>query len=59
MNDPRNASSLHPSPAADAPATRRPAYEPPRLTKKKAVTKATLFSGGGGPTSLPPLVSTG
>ncbi len=37
----------------------RPAYEPPRLTRKKAVTRATLFTGGGGPTSGPPLVSNG
>lgn len=60
MNDQRNPSSLPPSAGTEAPATRRPTYEPPRLTKKKAVTKATLFSGGGGgPPSAPPLVSNG
>jgi hypothetical protein len=25
----------------------RPAYEPPRLTKKRSVSRATLFSGAG------------
>ena len=37
----------------------RPTYERPRLTRKKAVTRATLFTGGGGPSSAPPLVSNG
>ncbi len=44
----------------DAPADPRPAYERPRVLKKRAVTRATLFSGGGGPSSAPPpLVSNG
>lgn len=35
-------------------------YERPRVVRKKAVTRATLFSGGGGPSSAPPpLVSNG
>jgi hypothetical protein len=37
----------------------RPAYERPRVTRKRAVSHATLFSGGGGPSSAPPLVSHG
>lgn len=37
----------------------RPVYERPRVTRKKAVTRATLFTGGGGPSSAPPLVSSG
>jgi hypothetical protein len=44
----------------DAAADPRPAYERPCLVKKRAVTRATLFSGGGGPSSAPPpLVATG
>lgn len=44
-------------PSADA----RPAYEPPRVTRKKAVTRATLFTGHGGTGSAapPPLVANG
>jgi hypothetical protein len=26
---------------------RRPAYQPPRIVKKRAVSRATLFTGGG------------
>lgn len=51
-----------PAPSADArlpAADVRPAYERPRLTRKKAVSRATLFTGGGGPSSAPPLVSNG
>ncbi len=57
MNEPKKPST----PAATderADANARPAYERPRLTRKKAVTRATLFTGGGGPSSTP-LVSTG
>jgi hypothetical protein len=55
MNDPKH--SRDPRPAAETPAAVRPAYEPPRVTRKKAVTRATLFTGRGGPTSAPPLVA--
>lgn len=34
---------------ATATETRRP-YEAPRVTRKRSVQRATLFSGGGGPT---------
>ncbi len=44
---------------ADASADPRPPYEPPSVTKRRAVTRATLFSGGGGPSSAPPLVTSG
>lgn len=37
-----------------AEAAVRPAYEPPRVTKKKAVTRATLFTAP--PSSPPPLI---
>lgn len=58
MTDPKNPSA--PSPGAEDVGTDpRPAYERPRVTRKKAVTRATLFTGGGGPTSGPPLVSNG
>ena len=59
MNDPRPPSpSLTPA-GNDQPAS-RPAYEPPRLVKKRALGRVTLFSGGGGgPASTPPLVSNG
>ena len=30
-----------------APASRRPVYQPPRVIKKRAVSQATLFTGGG------------
>ena len=36
----------------------RPAYERPRVVKKRSVTRATLFTGGG-PSAGPPLVGTG
>jgi hypothetical protein len=32
-------------PAQPARADARPAYEPPRVTRKKAVQRATLYSG--------------
>jgi hypothetical protein len=51
-----SAPSTPPAISADA----RPAYEPPRVTRKKAVVRATLFTGGGGSSSAPPpLVATG
>lgn len=59
MIDPKKPSAA--TPTADA----RPAYEPPRLTRKKAVVRATLFTGQGGQdpgtTTAPPspLTSTG
>jgi hypothetical protein len=41
-----------------APRDERPAYEPPRILKKRAVQRVTLFSGGGPPvtgiTGAPP-----
>lgn len=57
MSDPKNAPSCPHRERADPDP--RPAYERPRVVKKKAVTRATLFTGGGGPTSAPPLVSNG
>jgi hypothetical protein len=52
MNDQKKPSA---STSADpARADARPAYERPRVTKKKAVTRATLFTGHGGPASGPP-----
>jgi hypothetical protein len=59
MTEKKNPSHASPAASADPAADPRPAYEPPRVVKKKAVTRATLFSGGGGPTSLPALVPTG
>ena len=56
MNDPKNPSAPD---AERAEPDARPAYERPRVVKKKAVARATLFSGGGGPSSAPPLVSNG
>lgn len=42
------------SPATGSPASSpRPSYEPPRITRKKTVRHATLFTGGGGPSSVP------
>jgi hypothetical protein len=32
----------------------RPAYEPPRIVKKRSVSRATLFSGGGPSGGGPP-----
>ena len=57
MTEPKKPSA---PPATDERAGRdgRPAYERPRVTRKRAVTRATLFSGGGGPSSTP-LVPTG
>jgi len=59
MNDPRSPSPSQPPARLDRPEPPRPGYEPPRLTKKRAVSRATLFSGGGGPASPAPLVSNG
>jgi hypothetical protein len=56
MNDPKHSRDPRPAVETAAPET-RPAYEPPRVTRKKAVTRATLFTGRGGPTSAPPLVA--
>jgi hypothetical protein len=58
MNDPRTPSPSQ-APSGVEPASPRPRYEPPRVVKKRAVARATLFSGGGGPSSAPPLVSNG
>ncbi len=59
MNDRKTEETAAPSPSAGgAPADPRPAYEPPRLARKRAVTRATLFSGGG-PIALPPLLPDG
>lgn len=57
MTDPQqpSAGSGAPAPAPDA----RPAYEPPRITRKKPVSRATLFTGRGGPTAPVPLVANG
>ncbi len=58
MSEPKKPSA----PSIEAKASEpdvRPAYERPRVTRKKAVTRATLFTGGGGPSSAPPLVSNG
>lgn len=57
MIDPKTPSAHQPS----APTDPRPAYERPRVTRKKAVTRATLFTGGNtpGPASAPPLVAEG
>ncbi len=53
-------SSPTPEPAeATAPASKLPPYEPPCIVKKRAVSRATLFSGGGGPSSAPNLVANG
>lgn len=45
-------------PSADGTASRtplatdsKPSYEPPRLVKKRSVSRATLFTGGGGPSA--------
>lgn len=61
MSDPKTPSATPASPERGA-ADPRPAYERPRLVRKRAVTRATLFSGGGGPTAGPgslPLTSQG
>jgi hypothetical protein len=60
MIDAKNSSAGNQAPSARTDADARPAYEPPRVTKKKAVTRATLFTGHGpnaGP--MPPLVGNG
>lgn len=56
MTEPKKPSA----PATDERAEQdaRPAYERPRVTRKRAVSRATLFSGAGGPSSTP-LVPTG
>lgn len=47
--------------AEDRASAPRPTYEPPRVVRKKAVTRATLFTGRGGdlPPETPPLVGSG
>jgi len=35
--------------ASEQPAADRPAYEPPRILKKRSVSRVTLFTGGGPP----------
>jgi len=35
--------------ASERPAADRPAYEPPRILKKRSVSRVTLFTGGGPP----------
>jgi hypothetical protein len=42
---PRAAEPTSGAPSAD----RRPAYEPPRIVKKRSVSRVTLFTGGGPP----------
>jgi len=59
MNEPRTPPSSQTPPSGDRPAASRPAYEPPRVVKQRAISRVTLFSGGGGPSSVPPLVSNG
>jgi hypothetical protein len=59
MNDEKTPSASTPPDAPRAaPPDDRPAYERPRVTRKRAVSHATLFSGGG-PSAAPPLVSHG
>ena len=41
--DPRNAPTTPPEPAR----AERPRYEPPRVVKKRSVSRVTLFTGGG------------
>jgi hypothetical protein len=59
MNDPRLPSPSQTPTGDDQQAPARPAYEAPRLVKQRPLTRVTLFSGGGGPSSVPPLVSNG
>jgi hypothetical protein len=48
-NEPKPSNAPGAPPTDDAPgASARPAYEPPRILKKRSVSRATLFSGGGG-----------
>lgn len=60
MSDTKNPSTATP-PAEPGRADARAPYAPPRVVRKKAVTRATLFTGGGGgpPSTTPPLVSNG
>jgi len=58
MRDPKQQPRPGPDAVPAAEAEPRPAYERPLLLKKRAVTRATLFSGGG-PASLPPLIAQG
>lgn len=59
MNDPRIPPPSQSPASVEQPAAPRPAYEPPRVVKQRAMSRVTLFSGGGGPSSAPPLVSNG
>jgi hypothetical protein len=43
MNDPKQT----PPDAKPLPEEPRPSYVPPRITKKRSVSRATLFTGGG------------
>jgi hypothetical protein len=46
-NEPRSPISSATDARPAAPAGVRPPYEPPRIVKKRSVSRATLFSGGG------------
>ena len=46
--DPTEQASTPPEPKALAASGRRLPYEPPRLSKKRSVSRVTLFSGGSG-----------
>lgn len=59
MNDSRTPPPSQTPASGDQPVAPRPAYEPPRVVKQRAMSRVTLFSGGGGPSSAPPLVSNG
>jgi hypothetical protein len=59
MNDPRTPPPSQTPASGDQSAASRPAYETPRVVKQRAISRVTLFSGGGGPSSVPPLVSNG
>lgn len=48
METPKTAEPQRPEPKEPEP---RPRYEPPRITKKRSVSRATLFSGGGVPST--------
>ena len=47
MEEKRTRHDRSPSPAEPAPRPRPREYQPPRIVKKRAVSRATLFSGSG------------
>jgi hypothetical protein len=59
MNDPRPPSPSQPPAGVESPAPPRPAYEAPRIVMRRAVSRVTLFSGGGGTAAPSPLVANG